>query len=450
MRTAWHATDAREGELINSGRDAAQIVIASQQILDREERSEPTVVLEIDSNITERKQLRGGVAAGSAYNRRLLEASLDPLVTIGPDGKITDVNEATEAATGYPEPSLSARTSPTTSPSPGGPGGLPAGLPRGAGPRLSPGDPAPGRRVTPVVYNASVYRDEAGQVIGVFAAARDITAQKRAEEKFARCRTSSTWPPTPSSSAAGTVPSDPGTGALSKCTAGVVRRPWVISLTILATRFPVSLAELEDRLARDGSWEGELIHSRRDGARIVVASRHVLDREERGEPTVILEMNSGSRSEGADDELGDSRVSWRNASSRRLNWRPPTRSWRVSPIPSPTTCCPLRAIDGFCRDPCDGTCPRPGREPRRYLQRVSENTRKMGRLIDELLHFSRLGRQAMTRQPVAMADLVRQCLEELRGEARVGRSRSSSASCPPAGPTRPSSSRSGSTCWPTP
>ncbi len=37
-------------------------------------------------------------------------------------------------------------------------------------------------RITPVLYNASVYRDEAGQVIGVFAAARDITERKKAEE----------------------------------------------------------------------------------------------------------------------------------------------------------------------------------------------------------------------------------------------------------------------------
>jgi light-regulated signal transduction histidine kinase (bacteriophytochrome) len=36
--------------------------------------------------------------------------------------------------------------------------------------------------VTPVVYNASVYRGEAGKVMGVFAAARDITERKRAEE----------------------------------------------------------------------------------------------------------------------------------------------------------------------------------------------------------------------------------------------------------------------------
>jgi PAS domain S-box-containing protein len=36
--------------------------------------------------------------------------------------------------------------------------------------------------ITPVLYNASVYRDEAGKVIGVFAAARDITDRKKAEE----------------------------------------------------------------------------------------------------------------------------------------------------------------------------------------------------------------------------------------------------------------------------
>src|SRR5512142_84142 len=41
-----------------------------------------------------------GEDRASAYNRSLLEASLDPLLTIGPDGKITDVNAATEAVTG--------------------------------------------------------------------------------------------------------------------------------------------------------------------------------------------------------------------------------------------------------------------------------------------------------------------------------------------------------------
>ena len=36
--------------------------------------------------------------------------------------------------------------------------------------------------ITPVLYNASIYRDEKGEVTGVFAAARDITERKQAEE----------------------------------------------------------------------------------------------------------------------------------------------------------------------------------------------------------------------------------------------------------------------------
>ena len=42
----------------------------------------------------------------SAYNRSLIEASLDPLVTIGADGRIIDVNSATEAVTGRPRAEL--------------------------------------------------------------------------------------------------------------------------------------------------------------------------------------------------------------------------------------------------------------------------------------------------------------------------------------------------------
>jgi PAS domain S-box-containing protein len=42
--------------------------------------------------------------------------------------------------------------------------------------------------LTDVLYNASVYRDGAGDVLGVFAAARDVTAQKRAEAEIAQQR----------------------------------------------------------------------------------------------------------------------------------------------------------------------------------------------------------------------------------------------------------------------
>src|SRR5689334_14093669 len=42
----------------------------------------------------------------SEYARSLIEASLDPLVTISPDGKITDVNAATVKVTGVPRERL--------------------------------------------------------------------------------------------------------------------------------------------------------------------------------------------------------------------------------------------------------------------------------------------------------------------------------------------------------
>ena len=49
---------------------------------------------------------RDGQKQASQYARSLIEASLDPLVTISPEGKITDVNEATIKVTGVPREQL--------------------------------------------------------------------------------------------------------------------------------------------------------------------------------------------------------------------------------------------------------------------------------------------------------------------------------------------------------
>ena len=59
----------------------------------------------------------------------------------------------------------------------------------------------------------------------------------------------------------------------------------------LRTKLPCTMAEIEISLRDQGTWAGELIHHRRDGKRIVVESRWVLDRDDDGEGTV-LEINS--------------------------------------------------------------------------------------------------------------------------------------------------------------
>ena len=77
---------------------------------------------------------------------------------------------------------------------------------------------------------------------------------------------------------------------------------------------------------------------------------------------------------------------------------------------------PLRAMDGFSRILLEDYGPGFPDEARRYLHLVRDNARQMGQLIDDLLGFARLSRQPLKKQPIVPADLVRQVLEDLRGE----------------------------------
>jgi hypothetical protein len=62
-----------------------------------------------------------------------------------------------------------------------------------------------------------------------------------------------------------------------------------ISHDLLQTRFPQPLEEIEQELVRKGQWEGKLVHTRRDGSRVIVDSRWVLDRAPASE--VVVETN---------------------------------------------------------------------------------------------------------------------------------------------------------------
>ncbi len=130
----------------------------------------------------ERRKMEEEIHLASIYNRSLLEASLDPLVTINNEGKITDLNEAVEHATGFPREEIlgSDFSNYFTEPDKAKNGyqkvfseGLVKDYPLTIQHKSG--------KQTDVLYNATTYKNESGEIQGVFAAARDITELRKKE-----------------------------------------------------------------------------------------------------------------------------------------------------------------------------------------------------------------------------------------------------------------------------
>ncbi len=75
---------------------------------------------------------------------------------------------------------------------------------------------------------------------------------------------------------------------------------------------------------------------------------------------------------------------------------------------------PLRRMHGFTRILLEEHAPELSAEAQRCLETVADGAKEMSQLVDDLLAFSRLGRQALRREVVAPGLIVRQVLKELR------------------------------------
>jgi PAS domain S-box-containing protein len=145
------------------------------------------LIMEMGIDITEQKRAQESLRQVSQYARNLIETSLDPLVTISSEGKITDVNEATIRATGLTRQELIGTdfsnyfTEPEKAQV-----GYRQVFAKGFVTDYSLTIRHKDGRLMDVLYNASVYKDTHGNVLGVFAAARDVTLQKQAEAELRR------------------------------------------------------------------------------------------------------------------------------------------------------------------------------------------------------------------------------------------------------------------------
>jgi len=346
---------------------------------------------------TERKKAEDLLHATSAYARSLIEASLDPLVTISPEGKITDVNHATELITGVSREWLNGTdfSNYFTEPRKAREGyrkvfkeGYVKDYPLAI--RHSSG------RVTDVFYNATVYRDAAGKVRGVFAAARDVTETKKASQ-YARSLIESSLDPLV------TISPD---GKITDVNEATVRVTGVMRDRLIGTDFSNNFTEPEK--AREGYQQVFKIGFVKDYPLTI--------RSTTGKLTDVL-YNASVYRDDKDNVLGvfaaARDVTVRKQASVELessNRELESFTYSVSH----DLRAPLRAIDSFSKILVDEHSSKLDAEAKRLLGIIRHNTGQMGKLIDDLLTLSRLGRSEISTQMVEMSDMIKDVFRLLK------------------------------------
>lgn len=174
-----------EGEFIHTCKNGTKITTHCRWALRVDENTRSMEIMEVNRDITFRKRAEEALKTAYSYNRSLFEASIDPLVTINPQGRISDANAATEHITGCSRDELIGTdfSDYFTNPERARHGYqlvFEKGIVRDyeLEIRRSDGD------LIPVLYNASIYSDESGRALGVFAAARDIAERRRLEDQL--------------------------------------------------------------------------------------------------------------------------------------------------------------------------------------------------------------------------------------------------------------------------
>ncbi|MCK9530569.1 MAG: PAS domain S-box protein [Gammaproteobacteria bacterium] len=428
-RQAFEQGEVRDYALEIRHADGHTIPVLYNASVYRDEAGEVVGVYAAARDITELRNAARALRKANAYNRSLLEASLDPLVTIDRNGCITDVNKATEEATGLPREKLIGTdfseyfTQPEKARE-----GYRKAFERG----YVRDYPLDLRHInghaTPVIYNAAVYRDESGEVSGVFAAARDISARRKAEEEVTRLSRRNALLLESAGEGIYGFDTDGRCSFVNPAGAKMLGyapeelvgrnghevfhhsrpdgRPYP------ASECPIQRTYTEGRVFR-GTDE---YFWRRDGSGFPIeyVSTPILEEGKvLGAVVAFLDITERKRAEQELRTLNhelDARVKARTAELEAANKELESFSYSVSH----DLRTPLRAIDGFSRILLTDYAEQLDEEGQRLLQVVRENTDRMGKLIGDILSFSRTGRAEMRRVEVNMTSMVQEVWEEVR------------------------------------
>ena len=406
----------------------------------RDEQGRVQGVIAAARDVTDRKRAEAERASTARYTRSLIEASLDPLVTISAEGRVTDVNEATMQVTGRSREELigteflSYFTEPDKARE---------GYERVFAEGFVRDYPLAIRHVdghiTDVLYSASVYRDEQGRVQGVFAAARDVTDRKRAEAEIHKLNTDLEI-----RIRERTLALAESEERLRMATEAAEIGIWDWDLVANTVRWDAlmfriwGMPERSDGLLRYEEWTSHVYPD--DVADREASHRRIIERlgHNKQEFRIIRESDRAIRTirassvaiAGADGKarhvvginLDFTETIQRLEEIRTLNSTLKKRATELEASVKELDAftysvshdlrAPLRAIDGFSRIVEEDYGPKIDDEGKRLIGVVRSEAQRMGRLIDDLLGFSRLGRKRGDFVTIDMESMARKVFEE--------------------------------------
>lgn len=377
-------------------------------------------------DITERKRAEDELRRVSHYSRSLIEASLDPLVTISKEGKITDVNEATEKATGISRDRLigSDFSDYFTEP-----GRARAGYQQVFEKGFVCDYPLSIRNtsgaVMEVVYNATVFKEPDGKVEGIFAAARDITERKHAEEALNRSESRYRSLVTATAQIVWTTNRDgeviddmpmwraytgmshqqlSGPGWLDSVHPDDRNRTEQVWTKAWRNR---ERYETEYRIrSRDGEYRWFAVRG------VPVLENDATVREWVGTCTDITERKIAEEEvHRLNDEL-EQRVIQRTSQLEAANKELEAFTYSVSH----DLRAPLRHISGFSKILSEEFSQSLPPDAQHHVQRIQEGTRRMGELVDDLLNLGRVGRRELSLQVAGLRSIVDDVIASLKSD----------------------------------